>query len=302
MFANWWKEGERGKGVGIANFFSGLSHVVAFILPSIIVSIFPFGWRGSFIIPILVLMTFTSLFAVCAKEKPEDIGEAPYKVDDERHTMREEELKKIYNDRKFPAAYYFKQPSFIWWCCIAMISSICRYGLLNWIPLYYENYGSETLISEAFSNVTLPLGMAFGTLVITWLAGTKHFDNKGIMITAMAAICGTLVIVFPMIDDRQAILVGIFLTGFVLYGINGILWVHAIDQGCRVYAGTVAGIFNGCAYLGAFFEGFLFPYILKLFDSYISVFITMEVLCIIMVIFGMVVSKKNTAFEPEVRE
>lgn len=302
MLANWWKEGERGKGVGIANFFSGISHTMAFIVPAIVVSVFPFGWQGSFIIPILVLMAFTAAFIFFAKESPESVGEESYLVEDERHIVREAELREIRDEKRLPLKYYFSQPSFVWWCCIAMISSICRYGLLNWIPLYYENYESSELISETFSNITLPLGMAFGTLVITWLAGTRHFNNKGIIVTAMAAICGTLVIVFPMIDDKQAILVGIFFTGFVLYGINGILWVHAIDQGCRVYAGTVAGIFNGFAYLGAFIEGFLFPAVLRLFNSYISIFVTMEALCLIMVMFGMFVSKKNTIFEPEVRE
>lgn len=302
MLANWWNEGERGKGVGIANFFSGLSHVVAFIVPALVITAFPFGWRGSLVIPIIVLVAFTWVFVMCSREKPEDVGASPYVVENEKHMLREEHLHKMYDEKRIPWGYFLKQPSFIGWCCIAMISSICRYGLLNWIPPYYENHGAHEFTSESFLNITLPLGMAFGTLIITWIAGTKHFNNKGIMVTAMAAICGTLVIVFPMIDDRQAILVGIFFTGFVLYGINGILWVHAIDQGHRVYAGTVAGIFNGCAYLGAFFEGFIFPSILKIFDSYISIFVTMEVLCLIMVVFGMLVSKKNTTFEPEVRE
>ena len=174
-----------------------------------------------------------------------------------------------------------------------MLSSICRYGLLGWVPLYYEG-GNEVFLSDSFSNLTLPVGMAIGTLVITWAAGTKVFDNKGIVVTAMAAICATLVVVFPMIDDEKAVLVGIFFTGFALYGINGILWVHAIDIGCRIYSGSAAGVLNGFAYLGAFLEGFIFPAAADIFGGYVCVFIVMEVLCIMMVVFGMVISKKNT--------
>ena len=181
-----------------------------------------------------------------------------------------------------------------------MLSSICRYGLLNWISLYYDNEIGGTLLSNSFSNLTLPVGMAFGTLVITWFAGTKMPGNKGIIVTAMAAVCGTLIIVFPMIDSTQSVLIGIFFAGFTLYGINGILWVHAIDQGCRVFAGSAAGILNGFAYLGACIEGYLFPFVMKVFGSYITVFVVMEMLCILMVICGMVISKKNTIVEPEV--
>ena len=126
------------------------------------------------------------------------------------------------------------------------------------------------------------------------------FNNKGVIITAMAAICATLIIAFPMIGNAQSVLVGIFFAGFTLYGINGILWLHAIDQGCRPFAGSVAGIFNGFAYLGACIEGYLFPMVIKLFDSSLTVFVVMELLCIFMVICGMKISKKNTIVEPEI--
>ena len=184
-----------------------------------------------------------------------------------------------------------------------MISSICRYGLLNWIPVYYKQTSGEEVLSETFSNLTLPIGMAFGALVITWVAETKLFYNKGIVVTAMAALCGTLVVTFPMLENTQSVLVGIFFMGFALYGINGILWVHAIDQGCRVFAGSVAGIFNGFAYFGAFLETVLFPAVLRLFDdNYLVIFVCMEILCIFMVVCGIVVSKKNAIISPEIKE
>ena len=47
----------------------------------------------------------------------------------------------------------------------------------------------------------------------------------------MAALCGMLVVIFPMVQEEAAILTGIFFTGFALYGINGILWLYALDQG-----------------------------------------------------------------------
>lgn len=303
MMSHWWREGERGKGVGIANFFSGMSHTIAYIVPIMVMSVWPsMGWHGTFLIPMLILLTFIVIFAIFSVEKPEDVELEDYELKSKRHVIREEELKKIEEKKEFPWKYFFSQPKFCWWCFIALLSSICRYGLLNWVPLYYKMEMGGSILSESFSNLTLPVGMAFGTLIITWTAGTKLFDNKGLVVIAMAALCGTLIIIFPMINSEQSVLVGIFFTGFALYGINGILWVHAIDQGGRVFTGSVAGVLNGFAYMGAFIEGFFFRSILNLFENYLAIFVVMEVLCILMVICGMMTSKKNTSIIPEIRE
>ncbi len=304
MLSQWWAEGYRGKGVGIANFFSGISHVTAYLLPILIVSLWPdIGWRTGMVIPMGVLLIFVIVFAFVAVEKPQDKKLPAYAVHSQNHQKREETLRKRAEEGKTPWLYFLQLRKFWWWCAIALLSSICRYGLLNWIPVYYQQENGEEILSETFSNLMLPVGMAFGTLVITWVAGTKLFDNKGIIVTAMAALCGTLVITFPMLENTQSVLVGIFFMGFALYGINGILWVHAIDQGCRVFAGSAAGIFNGFAYLGAFLETVLFPAVLQLFDdNYLVIFVCMEILCIFMVICGIVVSKKNTIISPEIRE
>lgn len=303
LLAHWWKEGERGKGIGIANFSSGMSHATAYLIPVLMTVAWPdLGWRANFILPMLLLLVFVCLFGLTAVQSPKDKGLEDYEIEDNRDLDRERALKQLAQQKKTPWRYFFSQRKFWWWCGIAMLSSICRYGLLNWIPLYYEEVNGGQLLSQTFSNLTLPIGMACGTLIITWIAGTKLFNNKGIIITAMAAICGTLVVIFPMIDDMTAVLVGIFFTGFALYGINGILWLHAIDQGCRVFPGSAAGILNGFAYLGACLEGVIFPAVLKYFNGTLSVFVVMEGLCIGMVICGMVVSKKNTVVMPEVRE
>ncbi len=305
MLSHWWKDGTRGQGVGIANFFSGLSHVTAYMLPVLILSLWPnMGWRPAMVIPMGVLFIFVILFWIFAVEKPADKNLPAYEVINSHQQKREDALQKRRTEGKNPWTYFLHMKSFWWWCAIAMLSSICRYGLLNWIPVYYRQENGEELLSEGFSNLMLPVGMAFGTLIITWVAGTKLFDNKGVIVTAMAAMCGTLVITFPMLENSRSVLVGIFFMGFALYGINGILWVHAIDIGCRVFSGTAAGMFNGFAYLGAFLESVIFPMTLNLFDNnYLSIFISMEVFCVLMVVCGIVVSKKNTIISaPEIQE
>jgi sugar phosphate permease len=97
----------------------------------------------------------------------------------------------------------------------------------------------------------------------------------------------------------KVVLIGIFCTGFFLYGINGILWIYAMDEGGRLYSGTASGILNCFAYIGAAAESFLFPIIVETAGEMISIFVVMEILCIGMVVCGIVVSEKDTRMEKE---
>ena len=141
--------------------------------------------------------------------------------------------------------------------------------------------------------------MAFGTLILTWTSGKWFNRNKGLMVIISAALCGTFVIIFPTMVYTKVVLIGIFCTGFFLYGINGILWLYAMDEGGRLFSGTAAGILNCFAYIGAAVEAFLFPVIVKATGNMISIFVAMEIFCIGMVVCGIVVSEKDTTLEEE---
>lgn len=303
LAAHWWQESERGKAVGIMNFSSGLSHVSNYLIPVTLSTIWPaMNWRADLLIPACLMLLLALVFGAVAVETPERVGEKPYEIDNYRHKTREDYFRKMAEEHKMPWRYFLKQKKLWWWCAIASLSSICRYGLLNWIPLYFDEKTGGPVLSDFFSNLMLPLGMAFGTLIITWGAGTKLFHNKGIIVTALAALCGMLVVIFPMLENSTSILIGIFFTGFTLYGINGILWLYALEQGGRIFAGSTAGILNAFAYFGAFVERLFFWAALQNLASSMAVFFIMELLCVCMVICGMVVSKKNVVVVPEVRE
>lgn len=299
MIAQWWTSEERGLGGGIANFFSGLSHVTAYLLPAAIAVLYPqFGWRINFIIPMGVMAVFLGLFYRLTKDRPEDLELAPYTETNRGAAEAEAALyHEVCEKGKDPWRYFFGERKFLWWCGLAMLSSLCRYGLLKWIPLYYAEKAGGSILSQSFSNLILPLGMASGTLILTWIAGKRFYYNKGLVIIISAALCGTLVIIFPTMMSTNVVLIGIFCTGFFLYGINGILWIYAMDEGGRLYSGTAAGILNCFAYIGAAAESFLFPIIVQATGEMISIFIVMEVFSIAMVICGIAVSEKDTTVE-----
>lgn len=296
LVANWWRNAELGMSIGIANFASGLSHVTAYLLPIGLVSIWPgLDWKMNFVIPMGILVLFLMIFELIAVESPESKKLESFTYENKKEQEKELLLKERLKRKENPWGIILKRRGFIVWCFIAALSSICRYGLLNWIPLYYEGKPEgDILLSESFANLTLPMGMAFGTLVITWIAGVKFRKNMGLVIATLAATCATLVVIFPMLHNSQAIFIGIFMTGFVLYGINGILWLYAIEKGKRVLSGTAAGILNSFAYVGAGLESVLFPGAIKLFPNTMIVFVMIELFCITMVICAIIVSRKDT--------
>jgi len=304
LLANWWKSGERGFGCGVANFFSGLSHVTAYGAPMLILLVFPeIGWREKFIYPMAFVLLFLIVFYLLTKHKPESIGLLPYVEENLSVAQREVELETLGSiKKKGQFVQFLIGKGILFWCAIAFLSSLCRYGLLKWIPIYYEAKEAQVILNPVFSNLILPFGMAIGTLVITWAAGKRFNENKGLLVIVGAALCGGIITIFPAVNDVEIILMGIFSTGFFLYGINGILWIYAMDLGGRLKAGTIAGILNGFAYLGATLEAYIFPLIIKVAGNMISVFVAMEIFFIAIVACGIVVSNKNTVVEPEVDE
>ncbi len=302
LIAKWWGSKSRGLAGGLANFASGLSHVTAYIIPVSIGAIFPYlSWREKFVLPMSFIALFVIIFWFIATDRPEHNGLPNYEEDNLIVYDREKYLKKEVRDRHGnPWKYFFSRPKFLWWCAIALLSSLCRYGLLKWIPIYYMGEQHSIYISNpVFSNLILPLGMAIGTLILSWMTSKIFLYNKGLMIIGSAALCGTLVIIFPTMNSPEIILICIFCTGFFLYGINGILWIYAMDRGGRLYSGTTVGILNCFAYIGAALEAFIFPAILRITGQLLSIFILMELFCIAMIICGMIVSDKDTAFEVE---
>ncbi len=301
IIAHWFAEDQWGKSVGIANFFSGISHITAYLLPAVVGAILPLsGWKTRFIISIAMLVIFTLIFGVLCKGKREDAGLEPYKHANEERIKNETFLRN--NKWKYHTLllYLFRRKYFLMWCFIAFLSSVCRYGLFQWIPVYFGGETKISIFSPGYGQIFLPLGMAIGTMIITWVTGKHYLDNKGIVVVAMAALCASVVIVFPMVGSAQALRVGVFITGFVIYGINGVLWVHAIDQGGRIFAGTVAGILNGFAYLGATLQTAFYSAALAIYHSYVSICLVTELMCILMVICAVMICR-NAAFIEEAK-
>lgn len=295
MIANWWPYKQRGISIGIINMFSNISYLIMIFVPAYVFSGNGDNWHESLVYPMAPIFVLTALFVIMFSESPKASGIISYSKHDPITVEKDALLKETVIPSGFFSAvkYFLLDGRTIIWCFIALLSSLCRYGLQFWLPAYYSDNTGMFTLSLNLTNILLSLGMGVGTLVGCIIAGKYFHKNLGLMVTALAAACAAVVITFPSLSSKIAVMCAIFLCGALLFAINGMLWMYSVNKGSRVYAGTVSGIINASAYIGAFVQIFLFKYIGKVSGSSMSVFVSIEILCLLMVLLGLFISNKD---------
>lgn len=292
---NWWPGNKRGFATGFAHAFNGLGQGICALVVSFAFFILPdYGWKAAFWIPAFFPIVAAIVFLAFAKQQPESIGLRPYAEKDEQKAKREEELKKIKDERGklYPFIYLLKLPTFIPWLFMAFFIGIARYGLLTWIPYYFVDEFGETIASSLTSTFIIPLGMAVGTLVIPWLTDIFCPDDRFPAVIFSGIAAAVIVVLFFMVEPGLAAKVLLFFAGFFIYAMNGLLWTFASDVGGRVFSGTASGMLNFASYLGAGCQSAVFGFILERFD-WNSVFITIAVCLAAIVVLATGARKKS---------
>ncbi|MCQ2545256.1 MAG: MFS transporter [Clostridia bacterium] len=285
---NWWPGNKLGFATGFAHAFNGLGQGVCALVVSLAFYIIPeYGWKSAFWIPAILPIIAVIPFMIFAKQQPEEIGLRPYTEIDEQKAKREEELKKIKNQRGkiYPYMFLLKMPAFLPWLIMAFFIGIVRYGLLTWIPYYYvDNYG-ETITSSLSSTFIVPLGMAVGTLVIPWLTDIFCPDNRFMAVIFSGVAATVIVVLFFMVEPGIVAKFLLFFAGFFIYAMNGLMWTFASDVGGRIFSGTASGLLNFASYLGAGCQSAVFGFVLAR-SNWNSVFLTMAICLVVIVILA----------------
>lgn len=294
MIAQWWRYDQRGIAVGVINMTSNISYIVLIFAPDFIFVNDATHWKENFIYPMAPIFFLAAIFVIMFAEKPEDRKLSPYTENHNFTSGQDIELKTKVKPSFFGVLKYFlTEKTTIMWCLIALLSSLCRYGLLFWLPAYYSDKTDSFVLSESTTNIVLSLGMGVGTLIGCMLAGKYFSRNLGLVVTIFATSCAAVVITFPVLTSKITISCAVFLCGSLLFAINGILWIYALNKGNRVYSGTISGVLNAFAYFGATVQIFIFKLIVNLTGDWMFVFVAIEVVCILMVILGLVVLNKD---------
>ncbi|MEG2199583.1 MAG: MFS transporter, partial [Anaerovorax sp.] len=300
LVSNWWPGNSRGFATGFANASSGMGSVIASFLVVGSLAIAPeMGWRAAFRFPVIIMVIIVIAYAILVKASPKSVGLEEYKETDEAREVLESDLKKVMAEKGklYPYIYLFSKWRFDLWLIIIAGSSIARYGLITWMPKYYVDVFGVDLKAGILGTVFLPLGMAIGTFVIPWITDKYCPTNRLPAVILCAAVGGATVFFFPMLGPGIGAGIVLFIAGFFIYAINGLVWAYATDIGGRVFGGTAAGILDCAAYLGASAQAVCFGMVLNT-GQWNLVFTMIVVVCVIIILAaiaaGWGLNKKKT--------
>lgn len=297
--AKWWPGKSRGFATGFANAFSGFGQVAAYATVLAAYTWFPgAGWEAGFVFPACVSLAVLMVYLLCVKTEPEQIGLPDYQEENEEKSETEKKMREIVLSKGalYPYKYILSNQGFLIWIVIAFSVGLARYGLSTWIPLYFTQHGMSAVASVA-SSMILPIGMGIGTLVIPWMTDRFCPNNRLPAAVVSAVIAAVTTFVIFMLDASQGIQlvlveIMLFVSGFCIYAINGIMFTYASDFGGRVFSGTCSGILNFAAYLGAAVQAVVYGFILDN-GGWGIVFLSIAAFDFLVAILGLIGSKKK---------
>ncbi len=298
VLTRWWPGKSRGFATGFANAFSGFGQVAASCAVLAAYSWAPkLGWKAAFIIPPCFSLAVLLIYLICAKTSPSQVGLSEYTEEDPEKIEQEKQMQAIVKEKGvlYPYKYILSNKVFIIWIVIAFGTGLARYGLSTWIPLYFSQQGFSAVSSVA-SSMILPIGMGIGTLVVPWLTD-RFCPTERLPAAIVSAIVGAAATILIFVLDAsslpQLILVEVllFISGFCIYAINGIVFTYAADIGGRVFSGTCSGVLNFSAYLGAAVQSVVYGFVLNN-GGWGIVFVSIAVFNLLIAVLGIIGSKK----------
>jgi sugar phosphate permease len=295
LMVHWFPRKSRGLPIGIINMCSAFAYLIVLYLPDVLSISEDWGFDLSY--PLFVICYVTVVFTALCQNDPPSVDLLDYRETDPEAAVIEATQYKIPFRFATVLKFFLRDRKVLCWMMIAMLSGFCRYAMLSWIPAYFSVEGAGPFLNARITNITLSVGMAVGTLVVCKIATQYFYRNIGVVVTAASGLCAALVVLFPYLYSSNMVLIGIFLEGFFLFGINGILWLYAMDRGGRRFSGTLTGLLNAPAYLSASQESNIVSAILSAGDDGMLVFLTIEIVCMVMIVFGLLVCKRDTNIE-----
>ncbi|MBN2376277.1 MAG: MFS transporter [Sedimentisphaerales bacterium] len=266
VLSNWWSHHERGRAFGFYMFAAGMSSILAFVTPLIILNTLDLNWRWIFRLPVLLMLIGGIIYYVVVRNRPEDMGfESPHNSEDEKPSS-DQTAAAITTEtslQRYMAA--LKNWRFIAACLGIGFQSASRYGLLLWVPVHFmgENWKKS---GSAWISIALPVGMALGAVTGGWISDKIFNSVRWKLITwfmTLGAI--TSMIMFFLPREHWGGITILFLCGFFVYGSQSAFWALCPDLLGTQRAGTGVGIMDFFAYL---FAGVASPVIGKLIETY----------------------------------
>jgi OPA family glycerol-3-phosphate transporter-like MFS transporter len=277
VVSNWWGHHERGKAFGLFMLAAGMSSILAFITPLIVLKALGLNWRWIFRLPVLLLLIGGVVYYLIVRDRPEDLGyHSPHDnltEDSEKGEIKGPATETADEDFRHDTAetslQRYKVVLSNWRFMAASIAigfqSSARYGLLIWVPVHF--LGKDWKSSEAvWISTALPVGMALGAVTGGWISDKVFHSVRWKLISSfmtLAAIASMIMFLLP--KGHSAGIMILFLCGFFAYGSQSAFWALCPDLLSHDRAGTGVGIMDFFAYL---FAGLASPFIGRMIESH----------------------------------
>jgi len=265
ILSNWFGNNERGIAFGLFLFAAGMSSILAYITPLVVLKVFDLDWRWIFRLPVLLLLVGGIVFYLVVRDRPEDMGYAPPAEpagDDNREGITKKALSETSLQRY---KFVLKNWRFMAASLAIGFQSSARYGLLIWVPVHFLGKDWQSS-GSAWISVALPVGMAFGAFAGGWISDKIFNSVRWKLISSFMGL-GAIVsmIMFFLPKDHWLGISVLFLCGFFVYGSQSAFWALCPDLLGRQRVGTGVGIMDFFAYL---FAGLVSPLIGKMIESH----------------------------------
>lgn len=292
MLAQWWPKKIRAHSSSIATTSASLAQIVTMLTMLVVFSIWGETWQNCFTYPQILPLIAVVLFIIFCKDKPEDIGLAPYQEDDASATEIEAERQKMLREKGklYPYIALLKEPKFICFCLIIMIGGLGRYGLLTWVPNYFKQEMGINMKQGIVSSILLPVGYALANFSLPRISD-KFFGGKRepLLISNSIMTC-VLLCVFPFIKTQTSASILLLFVGFFSCT-NSMVWSFATDVGTRAISGTASGILDWASYMGAAIQAIFFGFVWDVTGSAVGVFVTIGCLFALMCVLALIARK-----------
>jgi len=266
VLSNWWGRHERGQAFGFFMLAAGMSSILAFVTPLIILKTLELDWRWIFRLPVLLMLGGGVIYYLVVRNRPEDLGfKSPHDSDD----------KKLSSDQSSDVQYAetslqryiaaLRNWRFIVSCFGIGFQSAARYGLLLWVPVHFLGEDWKNTDS-AWISIALPVGMALGAVTGGWVSDKIFNSVRWKLISSFMTLAAiTAITMFILPKGHVAGIPVLFLCGFFAYGSQSAFWALCPDLLGPERAGTGVGIMDFFAYL---FAGIVSPLIGKMIETY----------------------------------
>lgn len=301
VITNWWPSDRRGTAVGFAHAFSGFGAALASLAMVAAMTVsesagLSLGWRAVFLLPASIPLVMLVIYLVFAKTSPSKIGLAPYREKDVAKIEAENEMKEMMKSRGvlYPYLFLLKNPKFLIFVLVAFLTGVARYGMTQWVPFYFSEVYEVSIKESLFGSLALPVGMAVGTLIVPFITDKLCPTNRMPAVIVSAIVSAAAIFGFLPLDPNNAvqlvlIQILLFIAGFGIYAVNGIVFTYATDIGGRVFSATASGILDFSVYMGAAIQSIVYGFVFDINAT--LVFYTMIIFCAANALLALVGSK-----------